>query len=140
MRRLLSLNSLILFATAASAAEPATVDYTRDIKPILADRCYACHGPDAAKRKAKLRLDVRAEAVRVAIKPGSSADSPLAKRVGSAHDDEVMPPPASKKPRLTPQQVEIVKKWIDQGAKYEQHWAYVKPARPEAPKGGGEWS
>src|SRR5256885_17269449 len=90
--------ALLIFATPAFAADPATVDYTRDIKPILSDRCYACHGPDAAKRKAKLRLDQRGEAVKVAIKPGKSAESPLVQRVGRSDDDEVMPPPASQKP------------------------------------------
>jgi hypothetical protein len=135
MLRSLSL-ALLFLAAPAFAADPATVDYTRDIKPLLSDRCYACHGPDAAKRKAKLRLDQRGEAVKVAIVPGKSADSPMLTRISSTHDDEVMPPPASKKARLTAAQVELVKKWIDQGAKFEQHWAYVKPVRPEVPTAG----
>jgi hypothetical protein len=138
MCRLLSLACLLL-AASAFAADPATVDYTRDIKPILSDHCYACHGPDAAKRKAKLRLDQRQEALKVAIKPGKSTESPLLTRVSSSDDEEVMPPPVSKKPRLTPAQVELVKKWIDQGARFEQHWAYVKPVRPEVPTSSSPW-
>src|SRR5262249_1440030 len=78
--------------------------------------------------------------IKVVIKPGKAGESPLVQRVGSAHDDETMPPPASKKPRLTPEQVELVKKWIDQGAKFEQHWAYVTPVRPEIPSAGAGWT
>ncbi len=129
MRRFIFSTSLIVFASIAVAAEPP-VDYSRDIRPILSDRCYACHGPDSAKRKAKLRLDQHDEAVKVAIKPGKSADSPLLKRISSTLDDEMMPPPVSKKPRLSPEQIQLVKRWIDQGAKFDQHWAYVKPLRP----------
>jgi hypothetical protein len=138
MRRILSCCSIVLFVVPVLAAEPM-VDYTRDIKPLLSDRCYTCHGPDAAKRKAKLRLDVRDEAIKVAIKPGKSGESPLVERISSSDADEVMPPAESKKPRLTPAQVALVKRWIDQGAKFDQHWAYVKPQRPEVPKVAGAW-
>ena len=115
------------------AAEPAAVDYTRDIKPILADRCYACHGPDEKQLKAKLRLDVRESAVKSAIKPGNAADSELIARIASDEPDFRMPPPESKKPHLTKEQVELVKRWIDQGAKFDTHWAYVKPAASGLP-------
>src|SRR3712207_5082829 len=77
---------------AAAAVRP--VDYTRDIKPILSNHCYACHGPDV--RKARLRLDLPEEAVKKAITPGSAADSPLIERVASTDPDEVMPPPRAK--------------------------------------------
>src|SRR5580700_675088 len=100
MRRILPFCTVVLFALPAFASEPV-IDYTRDIKPILSDRCYTCHGPDAAKRKAKLRLDVREDAVKVAIKPGKSAESPIVDRISSTDVDEVMPPPEAKKPRLT---------------------------------------
>src|SRR5262245_20115565 len=86
-------------APAEAPAAPA-VDYNRDVKPILADKCYACHGPDAKQRKAKLRLDVRDEAVKSAVVPGKSADSELFRRVASSDPHEVMPPPASKKGAL----------------------------------------
>ena len=122
-----------LAAGTARAAEPGKVDYGRDIRPILAQSCYACHGPDDKARKAKLRLDLRAEAIKEAIVPGKAADSPLFQRVHSTDPDEVMPPPKSKKPALTKDQIELIRRWIDQGAKFDQHWAYVKPTRPAVP-------
>ena len=112
------------------AAEPAPVDYNRDIRPILANSCYACHGPDEKQRKAKLRLDVRGEAIKKAIVPGKSDASPLLQRITSKDADEMMPPPHSKKPVVTSDQAIIVKRWIDEGAKFDQHWAYVKPVHP----------
>lgn len=133
MPRVLALAGVLLLASRIVAAEPA-VDYTRDIKPILADRCYACHGPDEKQRKAKLRLDVRDVAVKSAITPGKSAESELAERVASDKADFRMPPPESKKLPLTKEQVELVKRWIDQGAKYDTHWAYVKPVKSEVPR------
>jgi mono/diheme cytochrome c family protein len=126
-----------VFAGQANAADPAPktppVDYSRDIKPILAGTCYACHGPDDGKRKAKLRVDVREEAIKEAIKPGDPAGSPLYQRIISKDADEVMPPPNSKRERLTPAQAELVRRWIEQGAKFDVHWAYLKPTRPAAP-------
>ncbi|HEX3147709.1 MAG TPA: PSD1 and planctomycete cytochrome C domain-containing protein [Gemmataceae bacterium] len=125
--------SCLLFALPLAAAEKAPVDYTREIRPILANSCLACHGPDEKARKAKLRLDVRDEAIKKAIVPGKSAESPLLVRVTSKDADEVMPPAHSKKPAITPQQAEVLKRWIDEGAKYDQHWAYVKPVRVAIP-------
>jgi mono/diheme cytochrome c family protein len=134
---LASLTAFALLGSQARAAEPAPkappVDYSRDIKPILAGTCYACHGPDEGKRKAKLRVDVREEAIKEAIKPGDPAGSPLYQRIISKDADEVMPPPNSKRERLTPAQAELVRRWIEQGAKFDVHWAYVKPVRPTAP-------
>jgi hypothetical protein len=116
------------------AADAALVNYSRDIKPILAAHCYACHGPDAQRRKAKLRLDVRDSAVKKAVKPGDPAGSALIERVSSQDVDEVMPPPSSKKERLTAGQIDLLRRWIEQGAKFDVHWAYVKPVRPTPPK------
>jgi hypothetical protein len=138
MRSLLSA-LLLLTPLAARAAGPA-VDYTRDVKPILADKCYACHGPDEAKRKAKLRLDVRESAVKIAIVAGDAEHSALIERVTSPDAKDVMPPPVSKKLRLTDAQVQTIKVWINQGAKFDQHWAYVKPTRPDVPKSAGTWA
>ncbi|OAI47773.1 hypothetical protein AYO44_08980 [Planctomycetaceae bacterium SCGC AG-212-F19] len=128
---------------ALAAAEPAKgppVDYSRDIKPILSNNCYACHGPDEGKRKGKLRLDLRDEAIKSAIKPNDAAGSPLVERIMSKEPREVMPPLATKKPALTAAQVELVRRWIDQGAKFETHWAYIKPVRPAPPPAGGAWA
>jgi hypothetical protein len=109
------------------------VDYSRDIKPILSNSCYACHGPDAARRKAHLRLDQRTEAIKKAIKPGDAANSPLFERIASDDPDEQMPPATSKKERLKPEQVELIRRWIDQGAKFDLHWAFIRPTRPALP-------
>jgi hypothetical protein len=115
-------------------AADAPVDYLRDVRPLLANSCYACHGPDEGQRKGKLRLDLRDEAVKQAIVPGKSAESLLLDRIASKNPDEVMPPPHSKKPAVTSQQAQLLKRWIDEGAKFDQHWAYVKPARPAIPE------
>ena len=132
--------TLLLLASPAFAADSPTVDYTREIRPILSDKCYACHGPDAAKRKAKMRLDQRDIAIKIAIKPGDAAKSALLQRVSSKDPDEMMPPPESKKPPLTPAQIDLVKHWIEQGAKFDEHWAYVPPVRHEPPNAGKGWA
>ena len=134
-RRLASavmLGALIALGTGPGvglAAEPGRpsgkphyrVGYSRDIRPILANQCYACHGPDEGTREADLRLDVREVAVKDAIVPGKAAESPLVERIASDDDDVRMPPPDSKKPRLTPEQVALVRRWIDEGATFEVH-------------------
>src|SRR3954464_16059547 len=129
----LSLFGLFAISFPLTAAEKAPVDYTREVRPILANSCLACHGPDEKARKAKLRLDVRTEAVKKAIVPGKGDESPLVERVTSKDPDEVMPPADAKKPAVTPEQAATLKRWIDEGAKYDQHWAYVKPVRPAIP-------
>ncbi|MGH7134432.1 MAG: DUF1549 domain-containing protein, partial [Pirellulales bacterium] len=118
---------------ADSAAQAPTVNYSEQIKPILADRCYACHGPDAAQRKADLELHIRDKAVREAIVPGKADESPLVERITTQNPDERMPPPDSKKPPLTVEEIELVKRWINEGAPFEAHWAYIKPQRPPLP-------
>lgn len=107
--------------------------YSRDIRPLFANHCYACHGPDGGRRRAGLRLDVREVAVRRAIVPGDAAHSPLVERISSDDPDEQMPPPSSKRPRLSAAAVALMRQWIDEGAKYETHWAYVPPLRPPLP-------
>lgn len=116
----------------SSAAEPAaaaTINYSEQIKPILADRCYACHGPDAAQRKADLQLHVRDQAIRDAIVPGKADESPLIERLTTDDPDERMPPPESKKPPLTAAEIELLNRWINEGAPFDAHWAYIKPRR-----------
>jgi hypothetical protein len=121
---------------AGSAEE--TVDYNRDIRPILSDTCYKCHGPDEAERKADLRLDLEDPAVSLrdagaAIVRGNSGDSQLYRRISSADPDERMPPPGSGK-SLSPEQVALLQRWIDQGAKWSQHWSFVTPVRAQPPE------
>jgi hypothetical protein len=121
---------------AASDAKPdsSPVSYSRDIKPIFAAKCYACHGPDEGKRKAKLNLDERDSAVKKAIKPGDAAASPMIERVTSKDERRMMPPPVSKKTALSASEADLIRRWIDQGAKFDLHWAYVKPVRAAAPE------
>ena len=103
--------------------------------PILSENCLLCHGPDAKSRKADLRLDLKESALRTAdpiIVPGKSSDSELFQRIGSRDPDEQMPPPKSGK-KLTSRQIDLLKKWIDQGAAWGKHWAFEPPARPRPP-------
>lgn len=117
-------------------AEP--VRYGRDVRPLLSDRCFKCHGPDEAARQAELRLDEREAAVAdrggwSAIVPGDPEASALWQRV-TAHDPEdVMPPPDSNKRALSPAELGVIRRWIEQGAPYEPHWAFVPPVRPAVP-------
>jgi hypothetical protein len=110
------------------------VDYNREIRPLLSDKCFQCHGPDEGTRKARLRLDTRegALAKRGVIVPGDAAASRLLARITSQDPDQVMPPPSTGH-RLTALQVELVRRWIEEGATMETHWAYVAPRRPAVP-------
>lgn len=124
----------IASVSAGVAAE--TVDFSRDIRPILATKCYACHGPDEDKRKADLRLDTRAGATRdlggyAAVVPGKPEASELWKRVVSTDKDEVMPPPASPK-QLAAKERELFRRWISEGAEYREHWSFL-PVRAVKP-------
>lgn len=114
----------------AVAAEEATVSFNRDIRPILSDRCYYCHGFDEETREAELRLDREADS-RAVIEPGVAEESELLRRVTSDDEYEVMPPPDAHKAALTDEEVEKLRLWINQGARYEPHWAFVAPARPD---------
>lgn len=119
-------------AVAPSATLP--VDYNREIRPILASQCYQCHGPDEKARKAKLRLDIRDEAVKAgAFVPGKPDESELLKRVCSTDPDLRMPPIASKKPAFSPDQIALMKRWIAEGAKFSEHWSFAAIARPSLP-------
>jgi hypothetical protein len=121
------------FAPAADMS--AAIEFNRDIRPILSDNCFQCHGPDKSHRKAELRLDVREEATRKeAFVPGNPDQSELVKRLHSKDLDEVMPPPDSNK-KLSAQQKSLLEQWIRQGAPYQRHWSYEKPVKPSVPAG-----
>src|SRR5688572_30504767 len=130
-----------MFGPAASnvRAGESAVSYNRDVQPILADTCFACHGPDAATRQAELRLD-RAEGLvdgeRPVIVPGKPDESELIRRILSTDEDEMMPPKEGKK-RLTDAQKDILKRWIEQGAKYQKHWAFEPIQKPAPPQVAG---
>ncbi len=112
----------------SSANEP--VSFTRDIRPILSDNCFACHGPDQQKREADLRLDVAASAMESgAIVPGKLESSELWARINSSYVDDVMPPAEFHKP-LTDKQRDLLKLWIESGAEYQQHWSFAAPQEP----------
>ena len=126
-------------ANSARAADPtgAKVDFNFDIRPVISAKCFHCHGPDEKSRKAKLRLDLRTEALKEhedgpTIVPGSASDSALIARITSKDPDEVMPPPKENH-ALTAQEIQLLQRWIDQGAEYKPHWAFVQPERAAIP-------
>src|SRR6266581_2045029 len=136
---LLSLD--IINTHAAESLQPgvAKVDFNREIRPILTENCYKCHGPDDGARKAKLRFDVRdaalkpAKSGKVAIVPGAPEKSEMVARVTTTDDDDRMPPLKTGK-KLSAVQIESLRRWIAQGAPYAIHWAYVRPVRPPLPQ------
>ncbi len=129
--------SLLLWAATVNAAD-RKLEYNRDIRPILAEACFACHGPDSAARKADLRLDHRENAIdSAAITPGHPETSELISRILSTDSELVMPPPSTKKV-LTAEQKETLQKWIEQGAEYQLHWSFIKPVQPAIPKVANE--
>ncbi len=125
---------LLLLAPAQPAE--ATVDFNRDVRPILADHCYQCHGPDAGKRKAKLRLDIDPAAQKrdPVIVPGKPNESELIRRVTATADDLDKMPPMNIGRTLSEKQIGILKKWVEQGGKWDVHWSYVQIKSPEIPK------
>jgi hypothetical protein len=134
------LAALALVGPASLAAAPPKVDFNRQVLPILSDKCFACHGPDAKARKAKLRFDTKEGAFGelrsgdLAIVPGKPEESAMVERVSSKRANFVMPPPAFNK-KLKPEEVEILRRWVAEGAGWQQHWAYVVPKRPAVPRG-----
>ena len=111
------------------------MQFNRDIRPILSDKCFHCHGPDSKNQKADLRLDVREAAIKDGhITPGKPELSMIIERILSTDEDEVMPPPKAKMGTLTPAEVATLKQWIAEGAEYEAHWSFI-PLKPEAMKG-----
>src|SRR6266850_6990546 len=127
--------ALLLLCSSATIGRSASghIDFDRDIRPIFSENCYQCHGPDEKARKAKLRLDTREGAFRIrkdktVIIAGKSGESELVRRITNKDPEEVMPPPDSNH-KLTPGQIELLKKWIDEGARWGQHWAF-QPIRP----------
>ncbi|HEX2747417.1 MAG TPA: DUF1549 domain-containing protein, partial [Verrucomicrobiales bacterium] len=138
MRRLIP---AVLVSSALSAGAEG-LSFNRDIRPILSDKCFACHGMDAKKREAKLRLDLPDAAFaqnkegKSAIVPGKPAESLAWQRITTADQDDVMPPPDSHK-KLSPEEKETIRKWIEQGAPYQKHWAFEPAVKPALPDGAG---
>lgn len=116
---------------AGGAAEPVAIDFARDVRPLLSDRCFACHGPDEAERQADLRLDdwedlIREREALPAVLPGQPSRSEVVRRITS-HDASLRMPPDDAGPPLSPQQIQTLINWIQQGALWQQHWAYERP-------------
>ena len=135
LRRLFSF--VLAALSSAAGGEPARLEFNRDIRPILSENCFHCHGQDANRREAKLRLDDRDNATRerngrFAIAPGKSDDSELLIRLLSKDADEQMPPPSSNK-HVTPEQIALLRRWIAEGATYQKHWAFIPPQRAPLP-------
>ncbi|HTA29044.1 MAG TPA: PSD1 and planctomycete cytochrome C domain-containing protein, partial [Candidatus Cybelea sp.] len=124
--------------SAGISAPEDKVDFNHDIRPILAENCYLCHGPDDGRRKAKLRFDQKEEAFKplkdggFAVVPGDPGKSQLMARVNSRDDQEIMPPVKTGK-KLSPQQIDLLRRWIAEGAPWQKHWAFVAPPHPALP-------
>src|SRR5437763_7233139 len=141
MRLPVALTLLFVAGTRATAAAPADkADFNRDIRPILSETCFLCHGPDKNQRKAELRLDQKdglfatKDDGRVVV-PGKPGESQLFARITSS-DPEMRMPPADSGRKLSDRQIELIRRWIKQGAEWKGHWAYVPPTRPAVPNAG----
>lgn len=123
---------------AKPASTPPSLSFNEHIQPILADNCYSCHGLDAGSRKAELRLDrfEHATAKRKdgppAVIPGKPDESPLIQRIETKDEKKIMPPPEAHK-TLSPAQIATLRRWVTEGAHYEEHWAFITPSRPAVP-------
>lgn len=125
----------LLLATPIASAQAVRgpIEYNKHIRPILTENCFSCHGPDSASREAGLRLDIREEAIAAgAIVPGKSSESEMIARIFSESPKKVMPQPKTHK-KLTTAQKELLKRWVDAGAEYQPHWAFITPKRPAVP-------
>ena len=133
-----------LAITSPLAAKDETVNFNRDIRPLLSDRCYKCHGPDEKQRQAGLRFDLQQGAMSetesggIAIVPGKLSSSLIIQRITSDDPEERMPPVDSDK-ELSQDEIELITRWVKQGATWEGHWAYIAPQRPALPKQIRRW-
>ena len=144
LKPLVAFTGAALASAAGWAAVPGKLEFNRDIRPILSENCLQCHGQDAQRREAKLRLDDRASATRendgvAAIRPGRPEESEMIFRILSSDTEEVMPPPSTHK-RVSAAQAAQLRRWIAEGADYQEHWAFVTPTRAALPSvSKAEW-
>lgn len=128
----------LLVPVVVAAAPPEGPDFVAEVRPVLSDACFRCHGPDDGTREGGLRLDLRESAVapaksgRAAIVPGDPGASELVRRIFTEDPDDVMPPPSAKH-RLTAAQKDTLRRWVEAGAEYRPHWAFVAPRKPDIP-------
>lgn len=130
----------LLLSGFAFFAEAEEIDFNTDIRPLLSNRCYACHGPDEAERKADLRLDTREGAMMdlggySALAPGDPEKSELLYRISLEEGHDELMPPKGKGAKFTDDEIALIRKWIEQDAPFALHWSYEKPIRPDVPKG-----
>jgi len=123
----------ILLSSSLHAQEPRKIEFNRDIRPILSNNCFVCHGPDNNLRKAKLRLDDEKDAHAKVIEKGEPLFSAMFTRLVTDDPTKIMPPPKAKK-QLTKAEIALIFDWIEQGAKYESHWSLIAPRKHELPK------
>ena len=132
--------ALVVCGVPLAVAADRAVEFNRDIRPILSDKCYTCHGPDAANRKTKLRFDVESGAKielakgRMAIVPGDPSNSEVYRRITSTDTATRMPPAYMGREKLSDREIDLFRRWIEQGARWEQHWAFIPPKRPALPE------
>jgi len=130
---------LLLARPLGAFASPEAIVFNRDIRPILSDKCFLCHGPDTKQRKSGLRLDQRDSATQksksglVPIQPGKVEQSELIRRISTFDEDDRMPPAEAHRP-LAAEEIALLGRWIREGAPYQPHWAFMPPVRPEAPR------
>src|SRR5215813_7927901 len=127
--RMIAFVACLLIPSVLAAQEPKkTIEFNRDIRPILSNHCFVCHGPDNNLRKAKLRLDDEKDAHKKVIVKGDPLISEMFRRMVTDDPDEKMPPPRTKK-EMTKKEIDLIYAWIEQGAKYEAHWSLIAPRR-----------
>src|SRR5579864_3920332 len=132
--------ALVVFGARFASAEEPTVEFNRDIRPIFSDKCYTCHGPDAANRKTKLRFDIEAGAKielskgRKVIVPGDPLESEVYKRVASSDPALRMPPAYMGREKLSDGEIGLIRRWIEEGAQWERHWSFIPPKRRPPPE------
>ena len=129
----------LIWTLACGMTSAGEVHFNRDVRPILSENCFFCHGPDSAKREAELRLDDRQSAIESAIVVGDANASELIARIVSTDPDTQMPPPDSGR-SINRQQIETLKQWINDGAEFESHWSFIAPQRPTVPVDTTQWS
>lgn len=142
---LVALSAANMVCVASASAQDKAIDFNRDVRGVLSDNCFKCHGFDPKTREANLRLDMREGATaklengKTAIVPGDLKASELVRRITSDDPKVKMPPPSSNK-SLKPKQIETLKQWVAEGAEYKEHWAFIAPQRPPLPKvAGKDW-
>ena len=126
------------FVLGQDSTSSRQIEFNRDIRPILSDNCYTCHGPDKANRITKLRLDNEASVFAdlggyQAVVAGNPQKSEMYRRI-SAEDEARRMPPVNSERKLTANQITLVRRWIEQGAKWQKHWSFITPVRPDLPE------